>query len=401
MIKSLTKRELVILSSMALVAFCGLMGVDIHIASLPHIMRYMHTDETHMQQSVSIFLLGLGVSILVYGPLSDKYGRKPIVIFGLGLASIASVSSVFTHQINIFLITRFFQGAGSGVCIGLGRTIIADILQGRQLALTGAYFSTAVSLSPLLAPPLGGYLQNWFDWQANFVFLALFLLLTLFIFVLFCPETNQHKNPDAFRLKTIGTIYASLLTHKVFMVAVLLASIGMTAPMVYATVSSIIFQEDFHITSVQYGWVSMSIGAASMGAKLIAPTLLMRFGSQGALKKGLWLFIIGGGWILFVSLLNKETVLSVVFGVMVVMLAMPLILPTTLSYALSPFHLKRGAAGSIYGSLPLLFAFLFTSILSLFSHSGVIIIGVAYCLLGVLGLLIFYIGRQHLESVKE
>src|SRR5436309_2599299 len=119
----LTFEEFKILAVSVIFAICGMLGIDIHLASLPHIMAYMHTDKSHMQQSVSIFLLGMGVSLLFYGPLSDKYGRKPIVIFGLAFASIFSFASALSTNINTFLILRLLQGIGSGVCMGVGRTI--------------------------------------------------------------------------------------------------------------------------------------------------------------------------------------------------------------------------------------------------------------------------------------
>src|ERR1700675_170108 len=90
--------EFKLLAIMSLVAICGMLGTDIHLASIPHIMTYMHTDKAHMQQSVSIFLFGMGASLLFYGPLSDKYGRRPVVIFGLSLACIASFVAMFTRS---------------------------------------------------------------------------------------------------------------------------------------------------------------------------------------------------------------------------------------------------------------------------------------------------------------
>src|SRR3990167_11252174 len=78
---AITREEFKTLAIVVVVGICGTLGIDIHLASMPNIMRFMHTDQQHIQQSVSIFLLGMGVSLLFYGPLSDRYGRKPIVIF--------------------------------------------------------------------------------------------------------------------------------------------------------------------------------------------------------------------------------------------------------------------------------------------------------------------------------
>ena len=87
------------------------------------------------------------------------------------LACISSYSAAFVQHIVPFLILRILQGVGSGVCWGLGRIIAADVMQGERLAATGSYFTLFLSLSPLLAPALGGYVQHWFGWQANFILL--------------------------------------------------------------------------------------------------------------------------------------------------------------------------------------------------------------------------------------
>lgn len=395
----ITVKEVVILSIVGLLGFSGLMGLDIHLASLPFIMRFMHTNQAEMQHSVSLFLFGMGLSILVYGPLSDKFGRKIIVIIGLLIASTASFASVFTSDITPFLVTRFLQGVGSGVCMGLGRTIAADILQGVRLAQVGSYFSMLIGLSPLLAPPLGGYLQAWFSWQANFIFLGCFLLMTLLLFALFCPETNQFKVTRALKVRAVLGTYWSLLTHPLFMMATMTASFAMTAIMVYATLSSFIFQNSFHLTPIEYGWVTMLVGVSSIVGKFCTPIILRVMGAIKGLALGLWCFLMAGIWIAGLQLIHLSSVSNVMIGVVIVMFALSLIMPIVMSFALSPFHDKRGAAGSIYAALPLLFAFGFTSLLSVYTHMGVMMMGMSYTVLSLSGLLIFYFGFR--PKIKE
>ena len=102
----LTGREIKLLSLTILLAICGALGLDIHLASLPHIMLDLHTDKHSMQQSVTLYMLGAAFSVLIYGPLSDKLGRKPVVLFGLALFCI---TSFFTHCefTNILSVKKF------------------------------------------------------------------------------------------------------------------------------------------------------------------------------------------------------------------------------------------------------------------------------------------------------
>jgi len=290
----ITFREFKLMSLTILLAICGSLGVDIHLASLPHIMTYMHTTRPHMQQSVTFFILGVGLSMLVYGPLSDKVGRKPVVIFGLCLACIASYSAAFVQSIMPFLILRILQGVGSGVCWGLGRIIAADVMHGERLAAIGSYFTLFLSLSPLLAPALGGYIQHWFGWQANFILLGSIILFALIFFILFFEETNKHRRPEAFALFSLVKTYASFFQNRLFIGCALLTGIAMSANIFYTTISSFIFQNQFHTTPIVFGWLTAVVGAAGVIGKLFSPFFILRLKNQKTLFLGIALLLSSG-----------------------------------------------------------------------------------------------------------
>lgn len=386
---AITSEEFKILTVTVIFAICGLLGVDIHLASLPHIMTYLHTDKPHMQQSVSIFLLGMGGSLLFYGPLSDKYGRKPIVIFGLAFASVASFISVFSTNISTFLFLRLLQGIGSGVCLGVGRTIIADVLQGVRLSSIGSYFGMFVSLSPLLAPALGGYIQHWFGWQANFITLGAILGIALFLYIFICPETNKYINPHAVSVREIYKNYKSLLLHPIFVGATLITGIAMAANMAYATISSFIFQIQFNLTPVTYGWLTAIAGAGGFIGRFVTPIFLRQFGSQKTLFTGLTLLFLAGVWMLFFILFKSINISMILIAVFFTIFSQSFINPIVTSLALSPFHEKRGSAGALYGSFQMLTAFLSSAVVGAFAQDGVIVLAVTYCILGVVGISIY------------
>jgi DHA1 family 2-module integral membrane pump EmrD-like MFS transporter len=388
-IEPVTFEEFKILLVTVMFAICGMLGLDIHLASLPHIMTYMHTDEQHMQQSVSIFLLGMGGSLLFYGPLSDKYGRKPIVIFGLAFASLSSFISAFSTNITVFLFLRLLQGIGSGVCIGVGRIIIADVLQGDRFSAIGSYFSMFISLSPILAPALGGYIQHWYGWQANFVTLGSILGAALLLYIFMCPETNKHINPNAFSVKGLYQNYKSLLMHPIFVGATLITGIAMAANMAYATISPFIFQIQFHLSPVTYGWLTAIAGVGGFVGKFVTPLSLRTVGSQQTLRIGLVLLFLSGMWMLFFILLKAINIPLIMIAVFFTIFSQSFITPIATSLALSPFHEKRGTAGALYGSFQMLTAFLSSALVGSIAQDGVIVLAVAYCILGFIGISIY------------
>src|SRR3990167_4118955 len=396
-----TAQEFKTLSIIVVVATCGMLGIDIHLASMPHIMTFMHTNQQRMQQSVSIFLLGMGASLLFYGPLSDRYGRKPIVIFGLLFAAIASFASVFTTHINAFLLTRLLQGIGSGVCMGLGRTILADILQGDRFAVIGSYFSMFITLSPMFAPALGGYIQQRFDWQANFITLGSILTAALLLYTFFCPETNKHKNPMACTPTVIFHNYKTLLSHATFVGCTLMTGIAVSAAMVYSTLSPFIFQIQFHLSPVVYGWLTAIAGLGGFVGKFINTKSIQKIGSQKTLFVG-FIFLLGSGvWLLFFILLKHINLSLIMIPVFFTIFAQAFITPNSASKALSPFHDKRGAAGALYGSFQMLAAFFVTGFVGLLVQDGVTLLALSYIILGIFGILIYYfMFMRHKESKK-
>ena len=385
MLSSLTRREFKLLGVTVLVAICGSLGSDIHLASLPHIMAYMHTDKQHMQQSVTLFFLGVGLSILVYGPLSDQFGRKPIVIWGLSMASIASFLTIWVQHIEPFLILRVLQGAGSGVCWGLGRVIMADLMQGVRLASIGSYLSLFLTLSPLLAPALGGHVQHWFGWKANFVVLGSTILFALIMFALFFEETNQHKTPRAFSPKRLAENYSSFFKNRLFVGCVLLTGISMSANIIYMTLSSFIFQGQFHTSPVVFGWLTGVLGVVSIIGKLIAPSIFVRLKKYKSLILGVSLLLSGGLFLSTFSLIHMVNIPIVLIGISIVVPALVLMGSITMSMALSPFREKRGSAGALFGSFQLIISFIFSAIAGSLPHSGTSVLATAYVILGVLG----------------
>ncbi|MDO8954092.1 MAG: multidrug effflux MFS transporter [Gammaproteobacteria bacterium] len=373
-----------------LLSMSGMLGVDLHLASMPHIMVFMHTTKQHVQQSVSLYLLGMGASMLLYGPLSDQYGRKPIVIFGLSLAALSSFAAVFSTHIDSFLAWRLLQGIGAGVCIGIGRTILADTLQGDRLASVASYFGLIVGLSPLVAPTLGGYIQQAYGWQGNFLTLGLILGAILLIYAVFCPETNLYKNPAAFTLKDIYANYRYLLTHPLFLGCTLLTGIAMAAVMAYATISSFIFQIQFQMSPVAYGWVT---GLASIGGivgRLANPYFIKHIGSAKTLIMGLVLVSFAGAWMISFIVLGLIDVPLIMFAVFLTLFSQIMISSNSTSRALSPFHDKRGSAGALFGGFQMLTAFISSALIASFSAEGVALLASVYLILGLIGLIIYF-----------
>jgi len=383
--------EIKILTIVIFLAIGTFLGVDIHLASMPFIMKYMHTSEHYMQLSVSLFLLGLGVSILIYGPLSDKHGRKPIIVIGLAIAVLASIGAAFSKSIEIFLFMRILQGIGSGVCIGLGRVIVADIAKGKRLAVLGSYVSIFQSLSPIFAPVIGAFIQKKYNWQMNFIFLALYYFLVLIIYFIACDETNKYKNPIAAKLKVLFFTYKDLLKNPIFFGSSILSGCALGAFISFSTLSPFIIQVNFKIDAVRYGFIVGFLGVLSIIYKAFFSIILNNLGSKRTILFGITLIFLSGIWLLGINVFNVANITTLIIGVAICFLGCPLIAFNALSLALTPFGKNMGAAGALYSSLQVLTGFIVSSgVASITFKSNILTLAVAYILLAIICMYSFY-----------
>lgn len=392
-----SSKEIRSFSILTMMATCGLLGVDMHLTSMPEMMHLMSTDQTHMQSSISIFLLGTGISQLFYGPLSDKYGRKPIVIFGLLVAAISNLLVPVSTNVTYFLILRVFQGLGCGVCIGLGRTIAVDMVQGEKYAIATSYMSLFVSLSPLCAPAIGGYIQKWIDWQSNFIILGLIIILVLLLYVFLCEETNKNKKKNACSPVELYQNYKKIASNKIFAGCVVIAGMGMAITMVYATLSSFIFQRYFNLDPTTYGWIVFITSSGGIIGKIASPILIKKITSINTLTIGVVLLAFSGVLILATSILRHISILELILFTFIAILCAPFLLPFSASKALSPFDENRGVAGALYGCFQMLIAFAMSFIVSSINYNSIYVLGTCYVVMGFIGIaIIAFIKKEDL-----
>ena len=186
-----------------LMAVLSLIATDIFAPSLPAIGAYFGQAANHTELSVSLFLVGFAFSQLIYGPISDRVGRKPPIVFGLSLFVAGSVLCMLAPSFELFCLGRVLEGIAVGAGLSLSRVVLRDLFSGMTLAVKSSHMAIFICLSPAVAPFVGGVLQNEFGFRAVFAFLSAYGIMLLMLVLFFFKEPLQHKEKSLSLSRTL------------------------------------------------------------------------------------------------------------------------------------------------------------------------------------------------------
>lgn len=339
----------------ALVAF-GPLSTDMYLPSLPAMKTDFGATVSQVQLTLSVFLAGFAVSQLFYGPLSDRFGRRPVLLFGITVYGLASVACFLSTTIEGLILARFFQAFGA--CSGpvLGRAAVRDVYGQERAAQVLAYMGSAMALAPAVAPMFGGYLQVWFGWQANFVAISIFAFVLIGLVFFLIRETNMHQNPEALKPARIVGNYVQLLKHRDFLGYVLLNSFVFSGLFAFISGSSFVFIDIFGLEPNIYGICFGIVVCGYISGTLLAGRFSRKLGGPRMLCYGSILAMIAGLLLAGIAYIGGNTPTSVVAPMVLFMVAVGLVMPNSMAGAIGPFPKMAGSASALMGFLQMTIA---------------------------------------------
>lgn len=237
---------------MVLLSMFGSYVNDMYVPALPEMADLFGCSASRVQMGLSLGMVGLGLGQIIFGPVSDKYGRKPVLLAGMAIFAAGGTASLFTEDINFFLVCRLIQGFGASTGYFLARTIPADITGGRALARMMALIGAINGIAPASAPVLGGIFSHLLGWKSIFVFLTIQALLIMAI-----SPTLKESLPPARRAKeslfSAFKDYGTLLKNRKFMIHVLFKGAALGMLFAYISSASFIMQRHYGFSDIVYG----------------------------------------------------------------------------------------------------------------------------------------------------
>lgn len=332
----------------ALVAL-GQISTSIYIPSLPFLVDALDTTAAGVNLTLSMFLFGFALCQLVYGPLSDRFGRRPVLVVGVGLYVLASFACVFATSIDMLIAGRLVQGLTA--CSGpvLGRAIVRDIYGPTRSARVLAMIGVALAISPAVAPIIGGYLQLWFGWRANFVFLGLVGVAILAAVTALLAETNPYRDPRALDAGRLIDAARSLVTDRRYWGYTLPVGLVFAGLMAFTAGSPFVFIDGLGMSPERFGMLSVFNVLGFVVGSLAAVRLTQRFGIDRLLLAGVGLSLAGGGVMAAIAATGHVSIVAVIAPMMVFAVGLGIVLPNGIAGALAPFPKVAGTASAVLG----------------------------------------------------
>ncbi|GAB4392569.1 MAG: Bcr/CflA family multidrug efflux MFS transporter [Kiloniellaceae bacterium] len=327
----------------------GPISTDLYLPSLPAIGRALGADQGQVQLTLSIFLAGFAFSQLACGPLSDRFGRRPVILGGLVLYLFASLACAAATTIEMLILARFCQAVGA--CVGpvLGRAAVRDIYGRERAARMLSYMGMVMALAPAFGPILGGFLEVWFGWRANFLVVTAVALVIAAATLVALPETNQWKNPDATRVGHIVGNYRALLRHRSYIGYVLVVACTYSGIFSFISGSSFVLIGLLGLSPDVYGFCFAAIVVGYMIGAFGSGRFTVHVGLERMVQIGTAVQVAGGLAGVGLYLSGSLTVAGIVAPVAVFMIGTGLAMPNAQAGAIGPFPRMAGAASALLG----------------------------------------------------
>jgi DHA1 family bicyclomycin/chloramphenicol resistance-like MFS transporter len=341
-------RELWLLLVLGALSAFGPLSLDMYLPAFPAIAADLGTGASQVQLTLTSCLIGLAVGQLIAGPLSDRFGRKPPLLVGVGGYAIASLLCAFAPDPWTLTGLRVLQGLAGSAGIVIARAVARDLHSGPSLARFFALLMLVNGTAPILAPLLGAQVLRFTSWRGVFVVLAVIGLLIWLAVLLVLPETlppeRRHGGGVA---ETVGT-FGTLLSERAFVGVALSTGFVMGAMFAYIAGSSFVLQQVYGLSPQQFAVVFGSNAAGLIAASQVSAVLVRRVPPRTLLRTGVTTSAVGGVALL-VCVQAGAGLVGVLASLFLVVLSVGLVAPNAAALALADHPRNAGSASALLG----------------------------------------------------
>ncbi len=374
------------------------LSIDAILPALTNIGYTINTTEdASLQLIITMIFLGLGVGQLIFGTFSDSFGRKPIIYVGVGLFVVASLICIFAPDIETMLLGRMLQGIGLSAPRTISVSIVRDSYTGDNMARIMSFITVIFILIPMVAPLLGQFILDNFNWQAIFYFQLIFVVVTIVWFWFRQEETLSKADRILFtrRLFIDGTL--EFFRHKSSVIYTIISGFIMAAFMVYLSASQQIFQEQYNMVD-EFPYIFAALAFVIGISTFINGSMVIKYGMKKLVGWALYLFSITSLiYIIVFSTSSNPGLLTVMMFLFIQFLSVGFLFGNLSALAMQPIGHIAGIGAALNGFISTVMAVPLAIVMGKFISTSVLPLFTGFFICGIVGILLLKLVRNDIS----
>lgn len=345
----LRPNTIALMGLLGLLTAFGPVATDMYVPSMPDIGHSLGASASDVQLTLSSYLMGFAGGQIIYGPLSDLWGRKPVLLTALALFCAASFACALAPSIGILVAARALQALGGSGAIVLPRAIVRDIYTGERAGRELSRIGAIMSFAPILAPLLGAGIQVSFGWRATFIVIVGVGLVAAAIVWRAMPETLAHRSGQPISISDILRRYGELLANRTFTTHLAIAALSYAGLFAWISGSPFVLQNLYGLSVFDFGMAFATACVGSLIGAALATALVVRLGLSRTIGLGTAALATGGLAMVLGILFGAKPVVWLVLSMTIYHVGLMLTMPQAIAGAMTPFPHCAGAASSLIG----------------------------------------------------
>jgi MFS transporter, DHA1 family, multidrug resistance protein len=334
---------------LAVLTMIGPLAIDLYLPALPEIGRALGAPTASVQLTISSYLVGFAVGQIAYGPISDIYGRRRILLIALAIFCIATLLCAFAPTIELLIVARTCQALGASGAIVLARAVVRDLYSGARAGRELSIMGMIMALAPAIAPTIGGLLQTAFGWRSCFLSIFAAGVAAFVVVWWLLPETLRARPRTAFAMVDLFGGFATVMRHRGFRAHLVLLSASFAGLFAYISGATFLLQQTFGLTPIEFALTFLLTSAGLVCGNSLAAHLVMRAGIGRMLGVGAGALAAGGLAMVVATYVFPRAPLGLVLPMTLYLAGIGMTMPQALAGALQPFPHHAGTASSLAG----------------------------------------------------